>query len=319
MSLVLKRKNNSDAISAYDDAVMYYMILGDGVFNGVYSNFSGSYVSGTFSISAGIFLWGGRMIEISKGSSYAIDVSSITSTSTIYVIAEMAVADDDANTTINIYATLTKPTNGKPIAGTGTYRYLLFTLAPTTRLITENFTRIEPGIAKNTQNLLSTGKINGVNFWNIFLADMSGVLYARNADYAAEAAGFIGGDINRVNANLYMPNRGVYLMQDAVLVSRSGMGTSLAASSSIQFSFADPNALSNVEGVTTLTFSINGSGSSRVNNAGYFVEKGQTFKANNSLECLVNVSRKIVKITNVTTSSYNLDAIEIHAYCFGGA
>ena len=50
---------------------------------------------------------------------------------------------------------------------------------------------------------------------------MSGVRFAKRADVAAEAEGFIGGDINKVSSNLYMPNRGVYLLQEAILVSKS--------------------------------------------------------------------------------------------------
>ena len=225
MSLILKRKNNSGDINAYDDAVLTYTALGDGVLDKVYDNFKASISSGTITITSGIFLFGGRVIEIPKGSSLSIDVTSIASTSTIYVICELTIASDDANSSVTIYASTSNPTQTNPINGTGTHKTVLFTFAANTRKVTEKFTRLEPGVAKNALNLLSTGKIGNVAFSDIFLDDMSGVRYAHRADVAAEAQGFVGGDINKVSNNLFMPNRGVYLLQEAVLVNKTSSFT----------------------------------------------------------------------------------------------
>ena len=227
MSLILKRKNNSGDINAYDDAVLTYTALGDGVLDKVYDKFVASYANGIITIRSGIVLFGGRVIEITKGSTLQIDVTSISTSSTLYVVLELVVAADDGDSAVSIYAATSRPTYSNPINGTGTHKTVLFTLAANTRTITENFTRLEPGVAKNALNLLPTGKIGNVAFSSIFLDDMSGVRYAKNADVAAEAEGFVGGDINKVSSNLYMPNRGVYLLQEAVLVNE-GNGFSLA-------------------------------------------------------------------------------------------
>lgn len=238
MSLILKRKNNSGDINAYDDAVLTYTALGDGVLDKVYDRFVASYANGIITIRSGIVLFGGRVIEITKGSTLQIDVTSISTSSTLYVVLELVVAADDGDSAVSIYAATSRPTYSNPINGTGTHKTVLFTLAANTRTITENFTRLEPGVAKNALNLLPTGKIGNVAFSSIFLDDMSGVRYAKNADVAAEAEGFVGGDINKVSSNLYMPNRGVYLLQEAVLVNE-GNGLSLAPGYSKTFTSAN--------------------------------------------------------------------------------
>ncbi len=226
MSLILKRKNNSGDINAYDDAILLYTALGDGALSKIYDDFQPSYTNGIIKIKSGIFLFGGRIVEIEKGTTLEIDATSISVGVTLYVVLELVATADDSNSTVSIYATPTRPTNQtNPIRGTGTHKTVLFTLAPGTRTITENFTRLEPGVAKNALNLLSTGKIGNVAFSEIFLDDMSGVRYARRADVAAEAEGFIGGDINKVSSNLYMPNRGVYLLQEAILVNKTSSFT----------------------------------------------------------------------------------------------
>ena len=222
MSLILKRKNNSGEINAYDDAVLTYTALGDGALSKVYNGFQPSYSNGIFKISSGIFLFGGRIIEIEKGTLLEIDMTSIPVGSPVYVILEVVITSNDEDSRASIYAALAAPTNPtNPVQGVGTHKTVLFVLAPGTRTLTTSFTRLEPGVAKNALNLLSTGKIGNVAFSDIFLDDMSGVRFAKRADVAAEAEGFIGGDINKVSSNLYMPNRGVYLLQEAILVSKN--------------------------------------------------------------------------------------------------
>lgn len=221
MSVILKRKNNSDDITAYDDALLTYSALGDGYLVRAYEGLNCSYASGAITIKSGVILFGGRIVEVPKGGSVILDVSSIPSSSTIYVILTVTIRDDDEDSDCSITAVTTRPTEGNPIAGVGTHKKVLFTLSANGRSVTRNIEGIEPGVVKNSLNLLSTGKIASKDFWDIFLDDMSGVRYAKNADVAAEAQGFVGGDINKVQANLYMPNRGVYLLQEAVLVNET--------------------------------------------------------------------------------------------------
>lgn len=238
MSVILKRKNNSDDITAYDDALLTYSALGDGYLVRAYEGLDCSFASGAITIKSGVILFGGRIVEVPKGGSIVLDVSSIPSSSTIYVILTVTIRDDDEDSDCSITAVTTRPTEGNPIAGVGTHKKVLFTLSANGRSITRNIEGIEPGVVKNALNLLSTGKIASKDFWEIFLDDMSGVRYAKNADVAAEAQGFVGGDINKVQANLFMPNRGVYLLQEAVLVNETNSIT-LQPNESRTFTRAD--------------------------------------------------------------------------------
>lgn len=221
MSVILKRKNNSDDITAYDDALLTYSALGDGYLSRAYEGLECSYANGTITIKSGVILFGGRIVEIPKGGNLEINVSSIPASSIIYVILTVTIRDDDENSDCSITAVTSRPTEGNPITGVGTHKKVLFTLAANGRSITRNIEGIEPGVVKNALNLLPSGKIASKDFWDIFLDDMSGVRYAKNADVAAEAQGFVGGDINKVQSNLYLPNRGVYLLQEAVLVNET--------------------------------------------------------------------------------------------------
>lgn len=221
MSVILKRKNNSDEISAYDDALLTYNALGDGYLKNAYDGLDCSISNNIITIKSGVILFGGRIIEIPRGGELTLNVSSIPSSSTIYVILTCVIRDDDEDSDVTITAVTSKPTESNPIKGVGTHKTVLFTFSANSRVKTVNVYGIEPGVAKQALNLLPTGKIASKDFWDLFLDDMSGVRYAKEADVAAEAEGFVGGDINKVQSNLYLPNRGVYLLQEAVLVNRT--------------------------------------------------------------------------------------------------
>lgn len=326
MSLILKRKNNSGDISAYDDAVLTYTALGDGVLDKVYESFMASYLNGNITIKAGIFLFGGRIIEVSKGSSLVLDVTSIAQSSTIYVVCELVIAADDEDSEVRIYGTTTRPTQTNPINGTGTHKTVLFTLAANTRVITENFTRLEPGVAKNALNLLSSGKIGSVAFNEIFLDDMSGVRYAKRADVAAEAEGFVGGDINKVSSNLYMPNRGVYLLQEAILVHKTSSFTVASGQSKTFPENGDP-AFPILKGRNKIALfaKVSTTDDLDILNPTNGLIKGTPisgFKIN-GLDVVITESNKLgggsVKLTNSTGSSITLNGLQMKFYIYGGS
>lgn len=322
MSLILKRKNNSGDINAYDDAVLTYTALGDGVLDKVYDRFVASYTNGIITIRSGIVLFGGRVIEITKGSTLQIDVTSISTSSTLYVVLELVVAADDGDSAVSIYAVTSRPTYSNPINGTGTHKTVLFTLAANTRVISENFTRLEPGVAKNALNLLPTGKIGNVAFSSIFLDDMSGVRYAKNADVAAEAEGFVGGDINKVSSNLYMPNRGVYLLQEAILVNE-GNGLSLAPGYSKTFTSENFPKLSRRNKVALLASTTAQDNLDFANPTNGLIPGTPIsgFKVG-GLDVVITEGNKVgsgsVKVTNNTQNTITLNGLHLKFLMYGG-
>lgn len=335
MAIKLIRKNNSDAVQAYHDAAMIYSMLGDGVLDGVFNSMSAvRSADGIVTINSGIACVCGRLVEIEENSSVRLNVSSFNST--FYIILRLDIAADDSKSTANIYATTVLPTStNKFIAkGPGTYYVNLFTCLKMgvgsiihRYFVTRVLPLIEPGIAKNAKNLLSGGTINGVPFSDIFLSDMSGVYYAKYADQCAEARGFVGGDINRVDSNLYMPNRGVYLLQEAILVQTSTEYSVSANGGTRSFNFINQNSLSRLEGVTD--FRINGlhhaaSGAPAAIQYDYVNRTRTPFKwsfRGGSLDITVDLvsSPKKVTIKNPRSSSITLPPLDIRAYIFGGA
>lgn len=335
MAIKLIRKNNSDAVQAYHDAAMIYSMLGDGVLDGVFNSMSAVRANNIVTINSGIACVCGRLVEIEENSSVRLNVSSFNGT--FYIILRLDIAADDSKSTANIYATAMLPTaTNKFIAkGPGTYYVTLFTCLKigvgsilNRYFVVRALPLIEPGIAKNAKNLLSGGTINGVPFSDIFLSDMSGVYYAKYADQCAEARGFVGGDINRVDSNLYMPNRGVYLLQEAILVQTSSEYTVGANGGTQSFNFINQNSLSRLEGVTD--FRINGyhrsaSGAPAAIQYDYVNRTRTPFKWSFSGTGLLDItvdlvsSPKKVTIKNTGSSSVTVPPLDIRAYIFGGA
>ena len=327
MSLILKRKNNSGDITAYDDAVLTYTALGDGVLDKVYDGLQARLSNGIITITSGIILFGGRIIEISKGSTLTLDITSIPQSSAVYVVCELVIASDDEDSRVSIYAATVKPTQTNPINGAGTHKTVLFTLAENSRIITENFTRLEPGVAKNALNLLSGGKIGNAAFSSIFLDDMSGVRYAHRADVAAEAEGFVGGDINKVSSNLYMPNRGVYLLQEAILVRKTSAFT-VAPGQSYKFPETGDNSpfpilkgrnkvllLAKESTSDDLDILNPTNGLIRGTPISGFQIKGLDVKIN---EGNSNLNSGSVVLTNQTASTISVNGLQMKFYLYGG-
>lgn len=338
MAIKLIRKNNSDAVQAYHDAAMIYSMLGDGVLDGVFNSMSAVCTNNIVTIKSGIACVCGRLVEIEENSSVRLNVSSFNSN--FYIILRLDIEADDSKSTANIYATTMLPTAAnKFIAkGPGTYYVNLFTCLKigvgsilNRYFVIRALPLIEPGIAKNAKNLLSGGTINGIPFSDIFLSDMSGVYYAKYADQCAEARGFVGGDINRVDSNLYMPNRGVYLLQEAILV-QTKQNTVLSSysttSSNPSFEFINQNSLSRLEGVTD--FRINGS-RPKSSKAPAVIQYDYRYRTKSSFDWsisgvgqvevtvdLVGSPKKVI-IKNNKSSSITLPPLDIRAYIFGGA
>ena len=133
MALVLKRKNNSDEITAADDAALIYSSIGDGILEKVFNGMTCSVNSSTkkITISSGVLLFGGRMVVIESGTTYELDVTSLWSGSgQISVICEMTIAEDDEDSSVTIYASRsTSETTTSPLL-VGTHRKKIFQFYP---------------------------------------------------------------------------------------------------------------------------------------------------------------------------------------------
>lgn len=313
MSLILKRKNNSDAITPYDDAILLYSILGNGVLNDVYNSFKGSVSGMNFEIQSGIIIFGGREVQINKGSTVLIDVTTFVNNRTpFYLNMNVTIASDETASTVSIYAsTKNEATSSGPESGaTGSFIMCLFYVSSALS-ISEKFTRIRPGIATNCENLLSDGNINGVPFWNIFLSDMSGVNYAHYADYASEARGFVGGDKNKVSDGLYLPNRNLSLVTITEVVNETNMTISAKGTKNITFSRTYTSA-DKIFGV----YYSQGSGFSHAAYSGEAVEEGKSALMGN-LRFSMSASSKTITLENTTSSSLTFSQFQIVIISFG--
>lgn len=322
MSVILKRKNNSDEISAYDDALLTYNALGDGYLKNAYDGLDCSISNNVITIKSGVILFGGRIIEIPRGGELTLNVSSIPSSSTIYVILTCVIRDDDEDSDVTITAVTSKPTESNPIKGVGTHKTVLFTFSANSRVKTVNVYGIEPGVAKQALNLLPTGKIASKDFWDLFLDDMSGVRYAKNADVAAEAEGFVGGDINKVSANLYMPNRGVYLLQEAVLVNRT---EALTINAKQTVTFTDANSFPILQGRSKMAVLASTASADNLfvqNIPNGVIPGAPTEFTIDGLKVTIYETKKLgtgnVKVTNESSSNKTIQGLHIKVIQYGG-
>ena len=262
---------NNEQVTAFHDACMWYTMLGNGILQGVYNECQASLVNGKFYISSGMIMFGGRLIEIGKNSQVEVDCSNFGDNATFCIKLEMTINEDDAESDVGIYATADSSEKTDCLNGAGTYDIVLFKVNGTS--VNKEIPTLEPGIAQNATNLLGTGRIAGVPFNQVFEEQngkVVGVRYATEAEVCAEARGFDGGDKNRVNENLYLPGRGVYLLQEAVLIRNyspeiieSNDSNGSTTYSTKQIPFENSNSLSCLEGIYDVTIndnSISGSG-----------------------------------------------------------
>ncbi len=262
---------NNEQVTAFHDACMWYSMLGNGILQGVYNECQASLVNGKFYISSGMIMFGGRLIEIGKNSQVEVDCSNLGDNATFYIKLEMTINEDDAKSDVGVYATPDSSENTDCLNGAGTYDIVLFKVNGTS--VNKVIPTLEPGIAQNATNLLGTGRIAGIPFNQVFEEQngkVVGVRYATEAEVCAEARGFEGGDKNRVNENLYLPGRGVYLLQEAVLIrnyspeiTESNDSNGSTTYSTKWIPFENSNSLSRLEGIYDVTIndnSISGSG-----------------------------------------------------------
>lgn len=225
MAVNLIRKNNSDEITAAMDATMYYMMLGEGIFNGAYNSCKTSISNGILTVSSGIISLGGRMIEIPENNNVQLELPHYSENKTIYVKANVTIEDDDSLSTVSIYTSIEATQSVRhALTKADVYTTNLFKItyssANSSYLVTNAIAMLDPGIAKYASSLLASGRIGNTNVTDIFKFEngsVTAVRHCTNADNAAIAEGLAykdngkGENINEVDSDLYMPNRGVYL------------------------------------------------------------------------------------------------------------
>lgn len=233
MAVNLIRKNNSDAITAAMDAAMYYMMIGEGIFSGVANSCSASISNGNFTMQSGLISLGGRIVEIPENNPYVFEgLSKYSTDRTIYIKANITIENDDSQSKVAIYASTdsvesTRHALTKADVYTTNLYVITFSTVSGSYLIRQAIASLEPGKAKFASSLLTTGKIGTTNVSELFETSGNSVVKIKQcekADVADVANGFeyvdngSGKNVNEVAENLYMPQRGVYLCTDAVLL-----------------------------------------------------------------------------------------------------
>lgn len=323
---------NNEQVTAFHDACMWYTMLGNGILQGVYNECQASLVNGKFYISSGMIMFGGRLIEIGKNSQVEVDCSNFGDNATFCIKLEMTINEDDAKSDVGIYATADSSEKTDCLNGAGTYDIVLFKVNGTS--VNKEIPTLEPGIAQNATNLLGTGRIAGVPFNQVFEEQngkVVGVRYATEAEVCAEARGFDGGDKNRVNENLYLPGRGVYLLQEAVLIRNysleiieSNDSNGSTTYSTKRIPFENSNSLSRLEGIYDVTIndnSISGSGAvlqtHKDNSTKYPTAKIPVYGSYSKETLEIDIPNKQLRFLGYSSDS-KLKNVTVKVHLFGG-
>lgn len=320
---------NNEQVTAFHDACMWYTMLGNGILQGVYNECQASLANGKFYISSGMIMFGGRLIEIGKNSQVEVDCSNFGDNATFYIKLEMAINEDDTKSDVGVYATTDSSENTDCLNGAGTYDIVLFKVNGTS--VNKVIPTLEPGIAQNATNLLGGGRIAGVRFSDVFKEQngkVVGVKYATEAEVCAEARGFEGGDKNKVDTNLYLPNRGVYLLQEAVLIRNYTPKMSNLNDSNGGLSkwipFENSNSLSRLEGIYDVTIndnSISGSGAvlqtHKDNSTKYPTAKIPVYGSYNKETLEIDIPNKQLRFLGYSSDS-KLKNVTVKVHLFGG-
>lgn len=323
---------NNEQVTAFHDACMWYTMLGNGILQGVYNECQASLANGKFYISSGMIMFGGRLIEIGKNSQVEVDCSNFGDNATFCIKLEMTINEDDAKSEVGIYATADSSEKTDCLNGAGTYDIILFRVNGTN--VNKVIPTLEPGIAQNATNLLGGGRIAGVRFSDVFKEQngkVVGVKYATEAEVCAEARGFEGGDKNRVNENLYLPGRGVYLLQEAVLIrnyspeiieSNDSNGSTTYSTKWIPFE--NSNSLSRLEGIYDVTIndnSISGSGAvlqtHKDNPTKHPTAKIPVYGSYNKETLEIDIPNKQLRFLGYSSDS-KLKNVTVKVHLFGG-
>lgn len=256
MAVNLIRKNNSEAITAAMDATMYYMMLGEGIFDKTYSSCSVSVANGLLTIQSGIISLGGRLVEIPENSPVSVEINQFGTSKPIYVKANVTIEEDDSQSKVTIYPSLeSSQSNRHALTGADVYTTNLFLITYNTSKgtydIKTTIALLEPGVAKYASSLLLNGRIGNTPVTDIYETNgtsVSKVKHCAEADVADSAKGFeyldngSGKNVNEVTDNLYMPQRGVYLCVGTILLNEVTINNTKASDFSVEIS-ADDSAI----------------------------------------------------------------------------
>lgn len=323
---------NNEQVTAFHDACMWYTMLGNGILQGVYNECQASLVNGKFLISSGMIMFGGRLIEIGKNSRVEVNCENFGNNAAFYIKLEMIINEDDTKSDVGIYATTDSSEKTDCFNGAGTYDIILFRVNGTS--VSKVIPTLEPGIAQNATNLLNTGRIAGVRFNSVFKEQNNkvvGVKYATEAEVCAEARGFEGGDKNKVDTNLYLPNRGVYLLQEAVLIKNlspkikkdTGANGNETYSTGWLF-FENKNSLSSLKGIYDVTINdhpISGGGAvlqtHKENSTTYPTARIPVYGSYNSDTLEIDIPNKKLRFYGYRFID-NLKNVTVKVHLFGG-
>lgn len=342
MAVNLIRKNNSDAITAAMDAAMYYMMIGEGIFSGVANSCSASITNGSFTMLPGLISLGGRMVEIPENNPYVFDgLSRYGTDKTIYIKANITIEDDDSQSKVTIYASTdsaesTRHALTKADIYTTNLYVIKYSNTSGSYVIRQAISTLEPGKAKLASSLLVTGKIGTTNVSEIFEISGTKITKVRNCQEAEEAEtadGFkyvdngAGKNANQVTSSLYMPQRGVYLCTDSVLLNNvtvssvaSDFSVEITAdSAAVDIPFDSRASLGSIDSYALVKVII---GNGSVDLSGEPIQNGRSLLGtvdDIGFEFMINYSTKKVRVRFRKAARFNmsLHIVGIGAYLNG--